>query len=99
IFWRDATEEDLQRIEQAKPANRTTWTPATPENVFTLIPQTGDISQPRFFAAASAAKIGTRRSRKFLEVLIAAESVFPWLTPRPNARPAISYSRQPQPQQ
>ena len=99
IFWRDATDEDLQRIEQAKPAKRTTWTPATPENVFALIPQTGDISQPHFFAAASEAKIGERRARKFLEVLIEDERVFPWLTPRPNARPAISYSRQPQPQQ
>jgi hypothetical protein len=86
ICWEPATDDDLLSATPAK----------TTDDVYHLLPISGAIPQERFFEIAGAANIGARRARKLIGELIGEARVFEWLTPRPNARAAISYSRQEQ---
>jgi hypothetical protein len=95
IFWRDSTDEDLERVAQAKPGKKSKQA-KTPEDVYNLIPKTGCISRPSLKAAFAAADIGQNRGFDFLNVLIEQKRVFVWKMKRPGVRPALAYSVHPQ---
>jgi hypothetical protein len=92
ICWQPATDADF--VSHGK------GTPKKHEDVYRLLPMTGDISQPQLFEAARAAHIGRDLTRNLLEEMIDGKiegmRVFVWLKPRPGTRPAKSYSRQEQ---
>jgi hypothetical protein len=88
IYWRDVDDG-----EQFK---------ATPNDsaagdLLALVPRTGSILKSAWLEKVRVKGIGERRSERILETLQAEHKVFVWKIPRPNARPAIALSREPQP--
>lgn len=97
MFWRDATEEDLLRIQFAE---HKTKGGKMPEGLFNLVPpQAGTaIEKNLLFALAHQAEISRENAREFYRILISEKRIFEWSMPRPNVRPEIRVSRSPQPE-
>ncbi|MBI4026168.1 MAG: AAA family ATPase [Verrucomicrobia bacterium] len=85
IFWLAVTDDDLTpRGKTAQPGV---------EDVFSLIPLKGDISQAKLFNAATATGISEKKCRLFLKELVEDKRVHEWRNPRPGTNAAKSYSR------
>jgi hypothetical protein len=88
IFWEECTPEQEQRVVKRE---------KEPSDLMPHVPLTGSIPQTVLFEKASAAGVGTKKSRAFLDELVHAGKLHIWRVPRPGTRPSICISRAPQP--
>lgn len=88
IWWEPASDDDF--VAKGKPPAKTA------DDLYRLLPVTGDISQGRLFESARVAGIGKHLVRDLVDELIEQKRAFIWVKPRPGTRPARSYSRQEQ---
>jgi hypothetical protein len=95
IFWREADETDLLRIQVE---GRKAKGGKIPEDLFNLVPPTGTIPKDELFARAHLAEISRDTTRELYRILIADERIFEWSIPRKKARAEKHVSRTAQPQ-
>jgi hypothetical protein len=94
MFWREANEEDMAKVEASRPGRKPT---KTKEDLLALVPMDGAISKNALFANAQAANISERRTRVLLDELMADGLLHAWNIPRPRTNPEKRISRHEQP--
>jgi DnaB-like helicase N terminal domain/AAA domain len=95
MFWRDATDEDLLRIQSAE---RKSKGGKTEDDLFNLVPPTKPIPQNELLARGQKIDIGTNTGRGMLKILVADGRLHEWSIKRPRVRPEIWIARFPQPE-
>ena len=87
IYWRDA--------EQGEEFKATASDSLTGD-LLAFVPITGSILKSAWIEKAKARSVGEKRAERILETLESEHRVYRWKIPRPNARPQIAISRDPQ---
>jgi hypothetical protein len=96
IYWREADDTDLLRIESA---DRKAKGGKTEDDLFNLIPpDNSPIAKGELIARAQKAGIGENNGRGMLKILIADHRAFEWHVKRSEKRDEIKIARVPQPQ-
>lgn len=103
IFWRNATEEDVDRLKTTEDGGKRQAIRAVgdKDDLFELIPETGSIEINVLLQKASDPKrgdrrIGLNRARAFLTELLEDGDAFEWRIKRTKMRDQINISRQEQ---
>jgi hypothetical protein len=97
LCWREATAEDLEKVESKKPKRGQQGPPKTKEDLMALVPADGAISKNALFSRAQTIGIGEKRTRGFLSELVENGDLHEWRIPRPKTNPEIRISRHAQP--
>ena len=101
IYWRDATDEDLERVQSLKPRRgRSMLSSGTIEDLFHLIPPTGSIARNVLVQKAGDPKMGDKRigrdkAKAFLTELLSEKPprVFEWRFKRSRTNDRVEISR------
>jgi hypothetical protein len=91
IFWRDATEEDEQRVALAK-CDKV----KTKEDLKALVPFDEEIPKQALLERASLNGIGVNRARRLLDDLIQGGELYEWRVARKGTNPEIRIARREQ---
>jgi hypothetical protein len=104
IFWRDATDEDIERVQSLKPQRRvrSVLSSGTIEDLFELIPIQSSVEKNVLIQNAAEEsrgdkRIGRNKARAYLTALIDAGRAFEWRIKRPKTNPRIEIARYKQP--
>jgi hypothetical protein len=92
IFWRDATEEDEQRVALAKKGQA----PKTKEELKALVPSDEPIPKNALLERARLAEFPINPTRTLLSELIRAGELYEWRIPRKGTNPEVLISRKEQ---
>ena len=94
IYWREATEEDADRVESSKPEGATKrGKQQTKEDLKALVPSEGSVAKNVLISRAQTRGIGVKRANAFLTELIEAGELFEWGEKRSRTRPELRISR------
>jgi hypothetical protein len=92
IFWRDATEEDEQRVALAKKGQA----PKTKEELKALVPSDEPIPKNALLERARLSGFPINPTRTLLSELIRTEELYEWRIPRKGTNPEVLISRKEQ---
>jgi hypothetical protein len=92
IFWRDATDEDAERVAAAKQGKPL----RTKEDLKRLVPMDKPIPKNTLLANAGDAEIGEKKARGLLAELIDNRELFVWQLKRSGTRPEVHIARREQ---
>jgi hypothetical protein len=91
IFWREATDEDMERVAQAKAKKGEPL--KTKEELKALVPLDEAIPKEALIERANRVGFGIGRAKLLLNALIADKELHVWLKSRSGTRPAMLISR------
>jgi hypothetical protein len=96
IYWREATAEDVERVESSKPEGTKRGSPQTQGDLKALVPLEGSIAKNILIRHAQARGMGVNRARDFLSELVEEKELFEWRVKRPRTNPEVRISRREQ---
>lgn len=91
ICWHDATNEDIDQVESAKPMGSKRR--PTKEALQALVPKNGAIPKNALISLARNNGIGCNAARGFISELVSSRDLFEWKIARPRTNPEIQISR------
>jgi hypothetical protein len=92
IYWREAEDEDIDRVEASNPKDKR-LSPKTAQDLKALVPLDGSIAKPVLIQLAKERGIGEKRARSFLAELLDPGELHKWLVPRSGTNPEVRISR------
>jgi hypothetical protein len=91
IFWREATDDDIERVEQSKAKKGERL--MTKEELKALVPLDEPIPKLALIERANRVGFGINPAKRFLAVLLADKELHEWRKPRKGTCPEVLISR------
>jgi hypothetical protein len=91
IFWRDATDEDVERVERAKASKGEPL--KTKEDLKALVPMDEPMPKEALIERANRVGFGINRAKLLLKALITEGELHEWRKPRKGTCPEVLISR------